>query len=57
MPSVCVVELRVAVNNIKILSAAQICFYGEFMSPAAMKGTQFLVCSIRYTICDTSDRF
>ena len=32
MHSACVVEPHVTVINIKILSVAQQCFYGEFMS-------------------------
>jgi hypothetical protein len=32
MHSVCVVDLYVTVNYIKILSVAQQCFYGKFMS-------------------------
>jgi len=32
MHSVCAVELHVTVNDIKILSVAQQCFYGEFVS-------------------------
>jgi hypothetical protein len=35
----CTDELHVTVNNIRILRVAQKCFYGEFMSPAAMKLT------------------
>jgi hypothetical protein len=31
---VCTVNLRVTVNNIQVLSAAQRCFYGEFISQA-----------------------
>jgi hypothetical protein len=34
MRSMCIVELQVTINNIKILSVAQPCYYGEFMSPA-----------------------
>ena len=34
--SVFVVELLVTVYNIKILSVAEKCFYGEFMSPATI---------------------
>jgi hypothetical protein len=37
MHSTCVVELLVTVNCIRILSDAQQCFNGEFMSPATMK--------------------
>jgi len=33
----CVVEPCVTVNNIKILSAAQVCFYGRFMLLAKIK--------------------
>jgi len=29
----CIVDIHVTVNNIKILSAAQKCFYGEIMPP------------------------
>jgi len=45
---VCIVELHVAVNNIKILSVAQKWFYDEFMSPATMKRTQFFMCFTRH---------
>ena len=34
--SMYIVELRVTLNNLTILSAAQQCFYGEFMSPAIL---------------------
>jgi len=34
---VCFVELRVAVNYIKMLSLAQQCFCGKFMLQAAIK--------------------
>ena len=37
MHAVCVVELRITVNNIKILCVAQQCLYGEFMSSAKCK--------------------
>jgi hypothetical protein len=39
MHSVCVavLKLHVIVNYIQILSAAQQCFCGEFMSPATMQ--------------------
>jgi hypothetical protein len=33
MPSVCAVEVHIAVNNMKIFNVAQQCFSGEFMSP------------------------
>jgi hypothetical protein len=36
MHSVCVVQLHVTVNYIKILSVAKHCFYGKFMSPATL---------------------
>jgi hypothetical protein len=32
-----IVEIHGTANNIKILSAAQQSFYGEFMSPAKIK--------------------
>ena len=32
--SVCVAEIHVTVNYIKILNVEQQCFYGKFMSPA-----------------------
>ena len=35
----CISEVRITVNNIKTMSAAQKCFYGEFMSPATIKRT------------------
>jgi hypothetical protein len=34
---VVVVDQHVIVNNIKILSVAQQCFYGKFVSPTTMK--------------------
>jgi hypothetical protein len=38
MHSVCVVvELHVTVNYIKILSVAQQCFYGKFVSPTTIQ--------------------
>jgi len=37
MHFVCVVELQVTVNCIRILSDAQQCFCGEFISPVTMK--------------------
>jgi len=39
MRAVLTVELHVNVNSIKILSVAQTCFNGEFMSQAIMKRT------------------
>jgi hypothetical protein len=33
------VELDVAVNYIQILTVEQLCFYGEFTTPAAMEIT------------------
>ena len=43
MHSVSVAELRVIVDQIKILSVAQQCFYGEFLSPATMKRWKVLM--------------
>jgi hypothetical protein len=45
--SLSVVELRVhvTVECIKILSVAQQCFYGQFMSPAKIKCTRARCCS------------
>jgi hypothetical protein len=40
MHSVCVVELHITANHIKILIVAQQCFCGEFMSPATIKVSQ-----------------
>jgi len=37
--SVSVVALHFSVKYIKILSISQQCFYGKFMSPAAIKRT------------------
>jgi hypothetical protein len=37
MHFVCTVELNVAVSNIEIVSVAQKCYYGEFMSPITIK--------------------
>jgi hypothetical protein len=39
MHSVCVVELHVTVNNIKVLSVTQQCFYSKFMSPTTTQIT------------------
>jgi hypothetical protein len=39
MFSVCVVELHITVNCTKILSVAQQCFCGKFISPATIKLT------------------
>ena len=39
MHSVCIAEVHVIVNYINILSIAQQCLCGEFMSPATMKRT------------------
>jgi hypothetical protein len=39
MRSVCVVELHVTVNNIKVLSVAQKCCYGKFMLLARIECT------------------
>jgi len=36
MVSLCIVEIRVNVNNIKILSIAQKRIYGKFMEPATV---------------------
>lgn len=33
MRFVCITAIRVTVSNIQILSVAQKCYYGEFMSP------------------------
>jgi len=37
MPSVCTVEVHVAVNNMEILNVAQQCFYGDFVFPPQQK--------------------
>jgi hypothetical protein len=37
MPFLCIVELYVTVNIVKILGVAQQCRYGEIMLPATMK--------------------
>jgi hypothetical protein len=42
---VCVAELYVAVNNVKILSVAQQCYYGKFMSPVKINSTRVLISS------------
>jgi hypothetical protein len=36
---VCVLGVHVTVNYMEILSVAQQCFYGTFMSPATIKRT------------------
>jgi hypothetical protein len=33
----CIVEVHVTLNNIKIRSVTQKCFYGKFISPATIK--------------------
>ena len=43
MRSVCIVELHVTVNNIKILSVAQQCVYDHLMPPATIKLTEVFV--------------
>jgi hypothetical protein len=43
MYSVCVVELHVTVNCIKILSVSQQCFYGGCMSPVRIKRTYVFI--------------
>jgi hypothetical protein len=43
MLSVRIVESHVIVSNIKILSGAQKCFYGKFMSLATIKYTEALI--------------
>jgi len=47
MLSVCVVELHVTANHIKILSVAQQCVYGKFISP--------LTISVLSSSCKVSD--
>jgi hypothetical protein len=42
MHSVCVVELQVTGNYIKILSVAQQCSYGKFMWPATIQRRPYL---------------
>jgi hypothetical protein len=37
VPSLCLSELHVTVNNAKILIVGQQCFYVEFISPSTMK--------------------
>jgi len=39
MDSVCVVELHVTLNCVRIFIETQQCFNGEFISPATMKLT------------------
>jgi hypothetical protein len=43
MRSLCIVELRVAVNNIKLLPVAQQCFCGQFMCPATIRTEVFIL--------------
>jgi hypothetical protein len=47
--SVRFVELHVAVNNIKIISVAQICLYGEIMWPATIKHYWIHCCVFDWT--------
>jgi hypothetical protein len=43
----CIVELRVTANNTKAFNFAQLCFYGEFISPTTIKRTYLRVkCTI-----------
>lgn len=42
MHSMCIVAY-ITVNSITILNAAQKCFYGEFMSPPAIKLTKIVM--------------
>jgi hypothetical protein len=49
--SVCIVELHITVNNIKILSVAQQCFYGKFMSPTTMQSIRTSFLNIFQIIC------
>ena len=51
MRSVCIVQLRVAFNNIITMSVAQKCFVGEFILPAGNKLTS------SYTASDIFLRF
>jgi len=49
-------EVRVTVSGVTILSVAQQCFYGEFMSPATMKPTLVFMRSALY-FCLTLTEF
>lgn len=40
MHSLCVAELHAPVNSTKMFSVAQLCFCGEFLSPAKIKRTE-----------------
>jgi len=44
-----IVELHVALNNVTVLSAAQQCFYGDFMSPAIL--------NLNRSSCEVPDTF
>jgi len=39
MHFLCIIELHVTANNIKVLSVAQQCFYGKFMLLARANST------------------
>lgn len=57
MRYVCITELDVTVRNIKILSVAQECFYGEFMSPASITRTYACAQSIGRYYCFILNKF
>jgi hypothetical protein len=37
MRSVCIVEINVTVNNVKVQNVAENCFYGEYFLPTTVK--------------------
>jgi len=43
-----IAEVNLPVNNIKILSVEQKCFYVGFMTPATIKGTQVPETFVRF---------
>jgi hypothetical protein len=45
MHSVCIVEIHITVNNMKIFSVAQTCSLGDLILPAATKHLYVFVCS------------
>jgi len=46
MVSLCIVELYVTVNNIKIINVLQKYFYGEFISPETIKNLFKCSCKV-----------
>ena len=56
MLSVCVVELHVTVNYIKIICIAQQCHYGKFMSPSTFKRSFDVSLTVHLSITLANDQ-